>query len=322
MKLIVLNPVLALLGLSLLLPSCSDGGKGTSSDTTTLSGRITISGAFALYPMAVLWADEFKKEHPGVQIDISAGGAGKGMSDVLGGMVDLAMLSRDVKPEEVSNGAYTIAVTKDAVIPVYNATNPDAARLDKKGFSKDIFAKIYLDGLPPTWGELAGSPSKQKINAYTRSDACGAGAMWGIFLGKEQEDLRGTGVYGDPGMADAVKKDINGVGFNNVIYVYDMKTRAPYPGLRVAKLDGNANGVIDPNEDFYASLDSLTQAIIDGRYPSPPARDLFFVSKGKPSNKITTEFLRYILTKGQKLVHQAGYVPLSDSTIHEEAEKL
>ena len=44
-----------------------------------------MSGAWALYPMAVTWSEEFRKIHPGVQIDISAGGAGKGMADCLTG---------------------------------------------------------------------------------------------------------------------------------------------------------------------------------------------------------------------------------------------
>ena len=41
-----------------------------------LKGEIQLSGAFALYPMAVKWAEEFRKIHPKVRIDISAGGAG------------------------------------------------------------------------------------------------------------------------------------------------------------------------------------------------------------------------------------------------------
>ena len=64
-----------------------------------LKGNITISGAFALYPITVLWANEFMKLYPDVEIDISAGGAGKGMADVLNGMVDLGMVSREINPE-------------------------------------------------------------------------------------------------------------------------------------------------------------------------------------------------------------------------------
>ncbi len=42
----------------------------TSVNSQELSGTITLSGAFALYPMAVRWGEEFKKLHPNVKIDI------------------------------------------------------------------------------------------------------------------------------------------------------------------------------------------------------------------------------------------------------------
>jgi len=44
---------------------------------------IKISGAFALYPMTVKWTEEYQKIHPETKIEVSAGGAGKGMTDTL-----------------------------------------------------------------------------------------------------------------------------------------------------------------------------------------------------------------------------------------------
>jgi len=63
-----------------------------------LKGQISLSGAFALYPLAVKWAEEFRKLHPKVKIDISGGGAGKGITDALAKVVDLGMVSRELKP--------------------------------------------------------------------------------------------------------------------------------------------------------------------------------------------------------------------------------
>src|SRR4051812_36078828 len=80
-----------------------------------LEGTISISGAFALYPITVKWAEEFRKLHPNVKFNISAGGAGKGITDALSGLVDIGLASRDINPEEIKKGAYTVYVTKDAV---------------------------------------------------------------------------------------------------------------------------------------------------------------------------------------------------------------
>ena len=82
----------------LLLVGCSGGRQKNrvieGESGQELVGTIQLSGAFALYPMAVKWAEEFKKLHPGVQIDISGGGAGKGMTDALAGVVDIGMVSQ------------------------------------------------------------------------------------------------------------------------------------------------------------------------------------------------------------------------------------
>lgn len=313
--------LLASLSLPMLFTSCGSNTKDSKSGKE-LSGRISISGAFALYPITIEWANEFKKLHPDVQIDISAGGAGKGIADALAGMVDLAMLSRDINPVEVQKGAWAITVTKDAVVPVINAANPEIATIQKKGFTVEQFKKVFLQAEKTTWGTLFGSSNTSKVNVFTRSDACGAASVWALYLGKEQEDLKGTGVFGDPGIADAVKADKNGIGYNNVIFVYDTKTRKIYQGLEVAAIDINNNGTLDADERFYDSLDSLMHAIKTGKYPSPPARDLYFVSKGKPTSPIVTAFLQFILTKGQTLVDKAGYIQMNDSLAKKELKKL
>lgn len=294
----------------------------SSCNQKTKEKSISISGAFALYPLTVKWAEEYQKLHPEVTIDVSAGGAGKGMTDVLSGMVDLAMFSRTVSTEEVTKGAWNISVARDAVIPTINASNPYIGIIMKQGLTKDQFTDIYVRNKINLWKQLIPSAKAEKINIYTRSDACGAAEMWAKFLGSNQESLGGTGVFGDPGIADAVKSDKLGIGYNNVIYAYDIKTRKPYQGILVIPIDINNNGQIDADENFYGSLDDIMKAIADDKYPSPPARDLFLISKGKPTQPATLGFLNWILTDGQKYVHEAGYVQLKDDKVNEQKIKL
>ena len=63
------------LGSLAVLSSCNQTEKNANgSGRDTLRGKITISGAFALYPLVVKWAEEFQKLHPGVIVNVSAGG--------------------------------------------------------------------------------------------------------------------------------------------------------------------------------------------------------------------------------------------------------
>jgi phosphate transport system substrate-binding protein len=288
-----------------------------------LTGQISISGAFALYPMTVKWAEEFRKINPGVKIDISAGGAGKGISDALNGMVEIGMVSREIYPEEIKNGAYPVAVTKDAVVAVISELNPALNEILLKGLKKEAGNNIWITGKLNSWTQAFGTKTNAPIHVYTRSDACGAAEMWAKFFGRKQEDLLGVGVFGDPGLAQAVKKDPLGIGFNNIGYAYDATTKQQVKGLKVIPLDLNNNGKIDPDENFYNSMNDLIAAIASGKYPSPPARELYFVVKGNPkNNRVLTEFIKWVLADGQKFVHEAGYIALPNEKIETERKKL
>ncbi len=283
--------------------------------------QVTISGAFALYPMAVKWSEEYRKTHPDIKIDISAGGAGKGMTDALNNMVDIGMISRDVYPEEINKGAYVFAVTKDAVVPVISLKNPYFHEILNKGLTKEAAINIWLTGESKTWSSL-GIKGGAAIHIYTRSDACGAAETWAKFLGKKQEDLLGSGVYGDPGLALAVKNDALGIGYNNIAYVYDYSTGQPVPGIHVLPIDLNGNGKIDTEENFYNSMNEIVNAIASGKYPSPPARELFFVTKGKPANRAVIDFITWVLTDGQKFVRETGYINLAPDKLNKELQKI
>ncbi len=200
-KLVFKNPTLtaAITAVGILIATSSFiEPKAPKAQVDDLEGTISISGAFALYPITVKWADEFKKLHPKVKFNISAGGAGKGITDALSGLVDIGLASRDIDPSEVKKGAYTIYVTKDAVIPTFNTGNPNTAALLTKGVKRDQFLNIFVTGNIKNWNQVAGKVSVP-IHVYNRSDAAGAGETWAKYFGKKQEDLLGGGVYGDPG---------------------------------------------------------------------------------------------------------------------------
>jgi phosphate transport system substrate-binding protein len=281
---------------------------------------INISGAFALYPLVVQWAEEYGKEHPEVRFNISGGGAGKGLADALAGAVDLGMFSREITQAEKDQGTWWAGLAIDAVIPSISGSNPWLESLHKRGVTKEEFTRIFVDGSMKSWSELGGG--NESMQVFTRSDACGAAETWAKYLGAHQEDLKGIGIFGDPGLADVVAKAPLGMGYNNTIYVYDVKTGKKRPGAEVVPIDVNGNGTIDPEEDFYGTFDDILAAIADGRYPSPPARELYFVARGKPEKQAVLDFIRWTLTDGQKFVKEAGYVPISPEKISEYLEKL
>ena len=307
----------------MLAVSCGnkrDAGKNAGNDS--LHATLTFSGAFALYPLVVRWTEEYHALHPNVTFDVQAGGAGKGMADALSGMVDGGMVSRPLSSEEIARGAWPLAVSSDAVVATSNVNNPYQSILYSRGVTRNQLRKVWVEGTVQSWGQLLQNSAPEKIQVFTRSDAAGAPETWARYLGSTQEDMKGIGVFGDPGLAESVAQDPLALGFNNVNYIYDGTSRRPFPEILPVPIDLDSNGTLEPHENFYSNIDSLNAAIVDGRYPSPPARLLYLVFHGTPEKAAMKKFLRWVLTDGQSFVASAGYVPLDSAQLRQALMKL
>lgn len=273
-----------------------------SAEEKELSGTVTLSGAWAIYPTAVAWGEAFQKIHPKVKIDVSAGGAGKGAADAIAGLVDIGMVSRDPDPAEIKKGITPVYILHDAVFGVISDKNPALAELLKKGLKRQTWIDIYISGIIVTWDEVTGAKTGKKLHVYTRSDSCGAAQSWAVYLGKKQEDLRGVGIYGDPGLLEVAKRDPIGLGYNNFSYVFT-RDGSVVKGARLVPIDSNENGVVDADE-IYETRDQAVKAIRAGRYPA--TRKNYFFVKGKPQG-LVKEFIEFTLSEeGTKIVDEVG----------------
>jgi phosphate transport system substrate-binding protein len=285
---------------------------------------IKISGANALQPMMEIWVKEYQKLHPEIQIDVSGGGAGKGMTEALAGVVDIGMYSKDVTSNDITNGVFWVSVASDAVVVTMNSQNPVKDTVLMKGVTKaqlqDIFIHIYDNRTIKTWGDFIGdsNASTQRIWVFTRQDSCGAAEMWAKYLGPYLQDnltaAADAAQIEDAGVRTAIQGNKNSIGYNNINTVYDIQTKLPYPGILPIPLDLNENGMIDQNESFYNNSADIVNAIRNHIYPWPPARNLHLVTEGNFSGMVK-DFVQWILTDGQQYVEISGYLKLPDETL-------
>lgn len=288
------------------------------------SVSIRVSGAWALYPMMLVWADEYEKTHD-VTVEVSGGGAGKGMSDVLNGQVDIGMISRPIQEEEIAQGAFYVAVAKDAVVATINSNNPVLVEIYEQGLSKNDLRNIFLKKTTH-WGDIVNKTiSDDEIVVYGRSDASGAAKIWASYLGDyTQSDMQNkadANFNGDQPLAQAVKEDKNAIGFNNLNYAYNIETGSFADGIRPIPLDLDGDDSLEKSENFYGKRSALVENVSLGNYPSPPARKEYLAAKGSFKGA-TKEFVYWILTDGQEFITENGYVTLSDDTIEQEIEYL
>lgn len=312
----------------ILLGGCNSGRSeknnvaSSGSGIINLKGTISISGAYALYPLASRLADGFMKIHPEVQITVSKTGTGQGIADLISHKSQVAMISRPLTDSEITAGVWVVPVAKDGVAPIISQKNPYLNKLLSMGLSTDEFKKVFTDEKPVTWGELLDTAVKEKVVTYTRQDESGAADIWAQFLYLNSSDLKGLKVAGDEEMIKAVSKDPFAMGFCNFSYAFDIKTGEKLKDIQIIPFDLNFDNKIKSREIPFSNLEKAHRSLWLGIYPKSLCRELTIGTIGKPKDLLVKEFIKYALTKGQADVKLVGLCELNNVYVRYSLEQL
>ena len=276
------------------------------------SGPVRITGAFALLPLMNRWISDYTKNHPEVKFEIQSTGSIAGVSRLLHGEADLAMVSSELT-KNADTQVWIAPVAGLGTVFIMNHENPYYKNIRANGLNKDLLLGFFSSIEQKYWGDLYGKPGQDPVHVYHRGDSSGAASVIARFLWVQPEDINGTGVTGDPGMVQAVTKDPLALGYCNFIYAFNPVTQSFVPEISVIPIDQNFNGKLYFKENYYDSVIHLQRAMWTGRYPCSLVRSLCIASKGKPRTKEIVDFLKYILTEGQNIVQDAGYIELHRS---------
>ena len=311
-----------------LITGCNPGNKNKSQEAqkndskVELTGSFTITGAYALYPLARRWSDDFMKIHPGVKIEVVAGGTGRGIEDLHSKHNQLAMISRPLSDEEQSDSIWTIPVAKAGVAPIINQRNPYFKRILERGIDPQKLIRLFTGDKPMTWGELLDTLSKDKVVVYTRADESGAAVVWADFLWKQSSDLKGAKVTGDDEMIKSVRSNPLSIGYCNFSYAFDSVSGDRAKDIQVMPIDLDFDKKIDRKEIPFSNINKAHRGLWLGYYPKNLTRELTFGSIGKPTDQAVLEFLHYTLTTGQSIVGKSGFCELNDVYKRSALERL
>ncbi len=172
-----------------LAPSAVSASAATSTEKTA-SNRVTIgeSGSTLLEPLFDLWAEAYQEKDPAVTVTPSGGRSGKGISDVIGGTVDIgasdAYLSGSDRSEAA--GIQDIALAISSQMVNYNVSGVPANTHLK--LSGAVLSAIY-EGKITQWDDFqirALNPGvripAEKIVALHRSDSSGDTFLFSTYL--------------------------------------------------------------------------------------------------------------------------------------------
>ncbi|OUR62585.1 phosphate-binding protein [Bermanella sp. 47_1433_sub80_T6] len=320
MKINKLIGAISLLAGLVAMPSLAvnvDKGIPTYAKASGVAGNVSSVGSDTLANMMTLWAEEFKRQYPNVNIQIQAAGSSTAPPALTEGTSNLGPMSRKMKDKELeafeNRFGYkptAIPVAIDALAVFVNKDNPIKGLTIKEVDA--IFSttrKCGVDKNIKKWGDagLNGSWSNKKVELYGRNSVSGT---YGYFKKKAlcKGDYKNT-VKEQPGSASvvqAVSASLNGIGYSGMGY----KTSS----VRAVPLAKKGNKFIEANP----------QNAVNGTYPL--SRFLYVYVNKKPNQPllpIEREFAKMILSQqGQSIVAKDGYIPLPAKVVAKTLKKL
>lgn len=280
-----------------------------------ISGNLSSVGSDTLANLMTLWAEEFKREYPNVNIQIQAAGSSTAPPALTEGTSNFGPMSRAMKDKEdaafeekygykatkirVAIDALAVYAHKDNQIEGLTIPQVDAIFSATRtcGYEEDI----------TNWNQV-GIEGLGNIQLYGRNSVSGT---YGYF--KEKALCKGdfkNSVNEQPGSASVVQgvtKSLNGIGYSGIGY----KTSG-VKAIALAKETGKP------------FIEATKANAANGTYPL--SRYLYvYINKApnKPLAPLEREFIKLIMSKvGQKVVVKDGYVPLPASVVEKELAKL
>lgn len=295
-----------------------DAGLPEYQRASGVSGNFSSIGSDTLNNLMTLWAEEYARFYPNVNIQIQGAGSSTAPPALTEGTANFGPMSRTMKSSEIQafENKYgykptAVPVAIDVVAVYVNKDNPikgmTMAQVDavfsatrRCGYKEDI----------SRWGQLGltGAWANRDITLYSRNAVSGT---YGFF--KEHALCNGDfkpSINEQPGSASVVQgvtESINGIGYSGIGYITSGVRAVP-----LAKAEGQP----------FAPADADHAA--DGSYPL--ARFLYiYVNKhpNRPLPPMEREFFKMVLSRqGQEVVVKDGYIPLPAAVAKRELQKL
>lgn len=290
--------------------------------TAQSNNKIIITGSRFTYPLVEKWIAEYQKSHPEATFKINARGGSNADS------ANLIINAHELSPEEIRPGYKVVNISRYSILPVANSKNGLLNEWSQSGIKKKDMAKLFFEKWDAVEDEETQKNKKKykhahKLALYTRQQQACAPTTFARHYGYEQKDILGKGIVGDDKhLLDAVLRDSNGITYNNLGLIYDLKTRKQRTGLAIIPLDLNANGSLDKEEQIYDNLDDLV-AKLENEKPDEIAVgnvNISFPEKVDAANKHYVDFVNWVLTEGQQYLHSYGFLNLPKNDLSKQID--
>jgi phosphate transport system substrate-binding protein len=274
------------------LASCGGGGQKGAGRTI-----IQDKGSDTMVNVAQVWAEEYRKVAPNVEVEVSGGGSGVGLAALVKGTVDLANASRDIKPSESEQAQKNtgkapkgFTVGFDALAVYAHPSNP------LQEITVEQLAQIYAEnGRFNRWSDLGVKIPGVADDTIVRVSRQSSSGTYEFFrehvLANHDFRLGSRDLNGSKEVVELVASTPTAIGYSGMGYAT--------AGVKKLKLSSTPG---------TPAVDASVAAVHDRTYPL--ARSLHLYTLGEPQGELKA-YVDWILSDaGQKIVEDSGYVPI------------
>jgi phosphate transport system substrate-binding protein len=309
----------------------------------------SINGAGATFPDVIYkkWFGEFKAANPSIQINYQAIGSGGGVQQLTAATVDFGASDMPMTNEQIAAvkvKPFHFPTVMGGLVLIYNL--PGVTAVLK--LTPEVVAGIYLGDIkkwddPKITAENKGVKlPADDIFVVHRSDGSGTSYVFTDYLSKVSATWKskvgvnsslqwpiGLGSKGNDGVAGTVKQTPSSIGYvelafalNEKLAYADLKNAAgKYVKASFDSVTAAAASSKDLGDDFRGSITNSPGA---AAWPISSYTWLLIPSQiSDPAKKKgITEFLKWMLTTGQKDAQPLGYAPLPKAIVSKEVKQI
>lgn len=256
---------------------------------------IQIKGSDTMVNLGQAWAEEFNRLHPDVNMAVTGGGSGTGISALISGTCDIAECSRAIEPKEIEKArAGGVEPTEaivglDGIAAVVNPKNP------AKNITTDQLRDIFMGNIK-NWKELGGKDMpivilSREVNSGTHVFFKEHILRRGNPKGHEEFSPYALLMPSSQAIADEVSQNENAIGYYGMGYIS--------PNQKVIAVAKDANSPF---------VEPTIENVKSNAYPI--SRPLYLYTNGKPQGVIR-EFIDFVFSKeGQEIIRKTDFVPI------------
>lgn len=268
--------------------SNSDGGAGSSK-------KLVIEGSDTLLELSQKWAEEYQKKNPDIELTVTGGGSGQGITSLINGTADIANASREASDKEKAQAKekgfdmVETAVARDGITIVVNPSNT------VKSLTLEQVAGIYT-GKIKNWSEVGGP--NVPVSASGRDTSSGTYKYFQEDILKNEKyraDMKST--PSNNAIAQNVGNEPGGVGYIGVAYANEFTKAGKVKEVPISFKAGETPVMPTPEN------------ILGGKYPI--SRALYNYTRNTPDGQVKAYLDFATGPDGQKIVEQIGFVTLN-----------